>query len=102
MRRGTTPTHEFNIPNEIALGTMEEIYITYWQAGHVVVEKSIEDITVDAENHKLSVTLTQNDTLAFKIGNVEIQVRMKTVANVALASNIISVPAERILKDGVI
>ena len=98
MRRGTTPTHEFT--TDIDLTTANEIYITYKQGGKVRVEKKLPDITVTAE--KLTVDLTQEETLAFNISdNVEIQIRALTGTN-AIASNVINTKAQKILKEGVI
>ena len=98
MRRGTTPTHTFTLPEEIPLSTFTVIFITYSQMGKVRVEKSINDIFIDG--HTASVTLTQADTLSFRSGSVEIQMRAKTALGEAYASDIVTVPAEKILKDG--
>lgn len=100
MRRGTTPTHTFG--TDIDLRTAEAIYITYEQGGKTVVEKTIEDMTIEEDS--VAVTLTQEDTLAFeeKGGKVKIQIRAKFANGSVVASNIISTPAEEILKEGVI
>lgn len=99
MYRGTTPIHRFtfDFPKE----TVDAIYITYKQNGKLRIEKSKEDITF--EDGYISVKLTQEETLKFTvIGNVEIQIRFTDISDNAYASNIISVPVDRILKEGVI
>lgn len=48
------------------------------------------------------VTLTQEDTLLFKPGEVDIQVRYVKESGKADASNIIKTTADQVLKDGVI
>ena len=98
MRRGTTPTHTFTLPEEIPLSTFTVIFITYSQMGRVRVEKTIDDIIIDG--HTVTVILTQADTLSFRSGSVEIQMRAKTALGEAYASDIVTVPAEKILKDG--
>lgn len=98
MRRGTTPTHIFTVPDEIPVDTFVEIYITYSQMGRVVTEKEKDDLTING--HELSVTLTQADTLSFMPGKAEIQMRAKTALGKACASDIVVTTAEKILKNG--
>lgn len=99
MIRGTTPTLEFTLPFDVTL--IENAYITFSQNGEVVLEKSLSDCEKSAD--KLTLRLTQEDTLKFISPNiVEIQLRVKTFENDALASNIIKTSVEKILKDGVI
>lgn len=98
MRRGTTPTNTFTV--DVDLTQAEALYITYKQGGRTVIEKKLADITVTAE--ALTVTLTQTDTLKLRSGNVEIQIRARLIGGEALASEIMTVPVEAILKEGVI
>ena len=100
MRRGTTPTHIFTLPQGMQTSTFSDVYITYSQMGRVVTEKEKDDLTI-AEN-EIRVTLTQEDTLQFLPGKVEIQIRVKTVSGNAFASDIVVTSAQKILKDGVI
>lgn len=94
--RGTTPTHIFN--TDVDLSEAEVIYITYRQGSKTVLEKAKEDIEV--EESKLSVRLTQKETLAFKASKVKVQIRARFNDGSAIASNIIDTTAEAILKDG--
>ena len=97
MRRGTTPTHYFK--SKVDLTGATEMYITYAQEDETVVEKSIEDITIEPE--QLAVRLSQADTLAFStIGEVEIQCAVKMPPDTVLRSKIIKRPVGRILKEG--
>lgn len=98
MQRGTTPTHTFTFDESISGAKFDKVFITYKQGEKVIVEKSAEDIEV-TEN-SFVVKLTQAETLLFSPGLVRIQVRVKTVDDMALASNIVTVPASEILKDG--
>lgn len=99
MRRGTTPTHRFNTP--IDFTNAETLYLTYKQGNKTVVEKSIDDVEITAD--ELKVTLTQTETLGFNARlDVEIQCRARFPDNKAVASNIIRCEASRILKEGVI
>ena len=98
MRRGSTPTNTFNLDIDLRQAV---IFVSYAQGDNVVVEKTGEDLTV--EENKIIVHLSQEDTLAFKTGNVLVQIRcVFPYTGDADASNIICTTAERILKDGVI
>ena len=97
MRRGTTPTHIFNV--DIDLTGADEIYLTYKQGSKVIVE--FDRSNIEVEEDKLTVKLTQEETLLFKLTpQVRIQIRAKFPSGLAVASNIISTNAEEILKDG--
>lgn len=100
MRRGTTPTHKFKVP--IDLTSAEVIYMTYKQPGGAkVLEKSKEDMEISET--EILIDLTQADTLALStIGDVEIQCRARYPDGKAVASQIISVPVKKILKEGII
>lgn len=99
MRRGTTPTHTFKSP--VDLTDAVELFMTYRQGGKTIIEKSLDDIEVEPE--QLVIHLSQTDTLAFStIGDVEIQCRARYASGDAIASNIITIKACKILKEGVI
>ena len=98
MIRGTTPTNIFNVDADMR--TASAIYITYDQDGTTIFEKELGDITV--EEKKLTVTLTQEETLKLKPMKTRIQIRAKFPDGAAIASNIIETTASAILKDGVI
>ena len=98
MIRGTTPTNIFNVDADLT--TASAVYITYEQDGVTAFEKTLEDILVEA--NKLTVTLTQEETLSLKEKDVRIQIRAKYPDGSAIASNIIITTAGAILKKGVI
>lgn len=99
MYRGTTPTLDFYLPFECS--AMKKLNIAFVQAGAIIFEKGLEDCTI--ENHKVSVKLTEQDTLLLddKKGCVEMQLRVSDGSN-TLASNIVRVSVDRILKEGVL
>lgn len=98
MYRGTTPLNIFTVDADLT--NAEVIYITYKQGCKVVIEKDIDEIEVAAD--KLTVRLSQEDTLKFDYREVEIQIRARYPDETAIASNIIKTTVEHILKDGVI
>lgn len=99
MIRGTTPTLEFAIPFDTSV--LSEAWVTLSQNNVVILNKELKDCTCD--DRKLSVRLTQEETLKLDCNcKTEIQIRAKTKEGDALASDIITVNTDRILKDGVI
>lgn len=97
MIRGTTPKLEFTIPFDT--DQLAEAYITISQKGGVVIDKPLSEIICDG--NVMSLHLTQEETLKLKADSIaEIQIRVRTNSGEALASNIIQVSTERILKDG--
>ena len=97
MIRGTTPTIEFNLPFDT--GILVEAFVTFSQNNTVVLDKQLSDFK--CHETVLSTRLTQKDTLKFNCHHkVEIQIRARTFAGEALASDIITVNVDRILRDG--
>lgn len=96
MYRGTTPTNVFR--TDVDLENASVLFVSYKQNGKVVLEKSLEDVSV--KKMLVTVNLTQKETLLFQDGIVTIQIRAKFPDNTAIASNLIRTTAEEIVKDG--
>lgn len=96
MRRGTTPTLNFTINNDLT--GYARVILTLKGSGKQLDFES-ERLAVSSDS--LSVTLTQEETLGFR-GNAEAQVRAVTSEGVAVASDICELDFGRILKEGVI
>ena len=101
MIRGTTPTLRFKIPyteEQIQLG-----YITFSRKGEVFLDVPFSDNRVLVENYAIYITFTQEDTLRFNSRTVySVQLRILLQDDIAVASNIITIPVDSILKNGVI
>lgn len=125
ITRGTTPYHTFILP--LAAEDIQTVYVTYLQNDEVILDKTgsdivIEDPNLETENasmeelseeevevtSKLTIHLTQEDTLKFKFypaaeKNIAVvQVRVLTKDGEAYASNPIQERVFGVLKDGVI
>ena len=99
MIRGTTPRLEFTLPFEASL--LAEAWITISQNRKEVFTKELKDCECNGE--MLILDLTQDETLRLGCEYVaELQIRAKTYTGEVIASDIIQLNAERILKDGVI
>lgn len=98
MIRGTTPTLGFVFPFD--LNTLKEIHVAFAQRKLLIDKVIVNDGNL--EGTTLQVPLTQDETLSLSAGVVRIQVRAKHVNGNVVASGILEVPVEAILKDGVI
>jgi len=108
MIRGTTPTHIFTF-EEINPADLKQLNIYYAQQGIVLLTKTKSDCvitTVESENkttYNVAVTLTQEETNLFRAKyDVEIQVRILTPDNVALATPKYRLSIHDVLNDEVL
>lgn len=98
MVRGTTPTVTVNLDSDAS--AVSALFLTISQLGKTVVEKSLEDASIDG--NALTFPLSQADTLLLcGATNAKIQVRGRTGTH-AFASPISEVTVDEILKSGVI
>lgn len=112
MYRGTTPTITINCDIDVSeFVTMWVTFrtqqlATYAPPKQVEVTKHLGDEGVDATGKVVTVSLTQADTLLLgslspdEDQQVEVQIRGRTEDGRAFASNIMTAPLSRILKDG--
>lgn len=98
MRQGTTPTIQITI-NDIDLNEMQNIYVVFEQNGYILKKES-NDLNI--EGNIISVLLSQEETLNFKEGTCNIQLRMITKGGVAIASPIKTTKVYRVLNKEVI
>lgn len=98
MIRGTTPTHIFTLP--FAADQITKLSIAYAQGDDIVLEKVLEDCMLDGNT--VSVQLSEMDTLKFtNHKQAEIQLRLG-IGEARLASNVIYVTVDRLLREGVL
>lgn len=96
LRRGTTPTLTFETPytkDDIADG-----WITFKQYDCIVIDKNIADVTFIGSD--IVLQMSQKETLKLYDGVCTIQVRLRLKDGNAVASNIVCVKVEDVLKDG--
>lgn len=99
MRRGTTPTLLFTTPYDAEM--VRSGYITFTSRGNVILDIPTSDESVTIMNQYISLTLTQAQTLAFNVsGTCLVQIRLILNNDTVVASNIVKVPVEGILKEG--
>lgn len=100
--RGTTPTEVFavNNPEVIDLSRCTQIWATITDKSGTDYTWDIERLVVDGDN--ISFELTQEETLAFKVGAARVQFRFLYDNGKAFASKPVPLRIEDVRKDGVI
>ena len=99
VRPGTTPIICFYLPFDWDL--VAELWFTVHQRGVELFTKTKDELEV--EGSKVIVRLTQEETLRLTAGQkVDAQVRIRTTGDDSLASQIVSIEVDRILRGGVI
>lgn len=109
MYRATTPKHTFVFDVDPS-DAFEKVLITYWQDGQIVLEKGLEDLTVeigtgcDGERvYEASLTLTQEEANSFSSkSSARVQVRGLTYSGEAVASKKMTIPVNDVLNDEVL
>lgn len=102
MIRGTTPTLCFNLPFTAALIKSAEITIKYVDnLKKVLILKTLEDCTLGESS--ISTMLTQEETLQFPApATAQVQLRILTTDDVALATEPQAVTVKKLLSEDVI
>ena len=78
-------------------------FITITKRGKILFDIPIDDENVEVLDGFIKLYLTQEQTLQFDVSSkTELQIRLGLTTLDKVASNIINIPVEKILKDGVI
>ena len=97
--RGTTPTISYRLP--FAADQLAEASIAVAQNGKVALEKMMDECILEGDT--ITAELSQQDTLKLDAQQLaEVQLRVRTLAGEALATDPVVVTVGRILRDGVI
>ena len=97
MRRATTPTHTFTLPDEVEVRTIVEAKAIYSQVGKTILTKNLDNFSVDESENKLSCTLTQDETKLFAPEEALIQLRIKVSNGAVLASQMLWLTVKPVL-----
>lgn len=96
MTRGTTTKLEFELP--FSSDDVEEINIAFAE-GHTLIF-DLGKNKIEFDGNKAIVSLSQSDTLKLPTGTVSVQMRVRTVDNEVIASEIMKISVKEILKEG--
>lgn len=80
MKRGTTPTYTFTLPFSHSNVTKAKVIFSQG-------EKKVERVIEKPTSSELTVKLTQEETLGFSEGLVEIEIRVLTLGGEAHTSD---------------
>ena len=98
MRIGTTPTHTFTLPAEIA-SMVSKVRVVYAQCESVVLTKEVTKL----DGNDVVVKLTQDETMNFHERKpVKIQLRVLDKGGNALTSDIIQIAPYECLESEVL
>lgn len=99
LRRGTTPTIEIGIPEDINVADSQALFITISQNKMPIIDKSLADVLIN--DNKVTVDLSQEETLRLTAKtNATVQIRFVLSTGRAFASQIKKVEVDDILKEG--
>lgn len=103
MIRGTTPVLTFKINTELDLSEVSKAEITFKSENGMKERTWGEtELAIDPVENKIQMQLTQEDTLYFSTGKIDIQLRIKLDNDMVYASKIVTSTLDKILKEGVI
>lgn len=101
MYRGTTPTLCFTVMTILDLTKLKEVWVTLQ---NLVYERTYtgDEVRIDTDTKKMYVDMSQEETLSFSAGKVDVQIRMLMNDGKAYATEIVTTTVEEVLRDGVI
>lgn len=104
---GTTPTIKWHINSNVDLSLLKEAQIVVRQTlKHSTTMKeflfSDGRVLINSENKMVWVTLTQEETLEFNNGLIDIQLRMLFQNGLAVATRVFTTRTGDLLKGGVL
>lgn len=101
--RGTTPTIIISVQTEIDLSEVSAVWVYISQQNKVKVDKELPDVEIDTVNKTMTVTLSQEDTLALKAETDALfQIRLLMDDGTAFATLASKVAVKEVYKGGVI
>lgn len=102
MFRGTTPTLIFELDTDLDLTSLSQVWVTIKDAFGREFTWDITKVTLDNDHKRITLTLTQAETLIMIPGIARAQIRMLTTDGVALTTYVEKFLLNTILKEGVI
>lgn len=98
MYRGTTPTIILNIKNEDLDMSLIRLYHVTLKSEGGLVKEIFDNIHVDEENSRIYFTMSQEDTMAFSVGKIKLQLRVRLNNDMVVASKIIVTNMKELLE----
>ena len=102
LYRSTTPTIKLRIQNEDFDMTKIDICHVTIQQANGKNQKIFEHPDIDEYNKVVSVDLSQQDTLDYEYGNINIQMKIKLKNGKVITHPILTTTMQRILEEAVL
>ena len=103
MIRGTTPVLTFKINTELDLSEIDKAEITFKSVNGMKKKVWYEDrLIINPQENTMQLPLTQEETLYFKTGKINVQLRIKMQDAMVYASKIITTTLEEVENEEVI
>lgn len=101
MYRGTTPTICLTVMTSLDLSKIKTVWVTFQ---NLVYERTYtgNEVKIVPETKKMYIEMSQEETLSFSTGKIEVQVRMLMDDDRAYATEIATTTVDDVLRDGVI
>ena len=102
LYRGTTPTIILKIKNDdFDMSTIEICHVTIVnESGRN--KKIYDNPTINTEEKTISIELSQQDTLNYETGNIQLQTKIKLNSGRVIASRIITTSMNKILEENIL
>jgi hypothetical protein len=100
LGRGTTPQYVISIDSDVDTSNIKDAYVTFTQARGESLTKHFPEVYID--NNNIVVLLTQEETLLFKVGTAQMQLRFVTFDDRAYKSDIFKLLVTPVLYEEVI
>ena len=75
MYRGSTPVYTIYMDG-LQFSDLANLQITFTQDHQIMIERSLNDMTIDTKANTASFSLTQEETMQLKVGTVDKQIRL--------------------------
>lgn len=99
LGRGTTPQYVISVDG-VDASTIRDAYVTFTQARGETITKHFPEVYID--ENRIVTLLSQEETLLFKAGTAQLQVRFVTMDDRAYKSDIFKLKVTPVLYEEVI
>ena len=102
MIRGTTPTIQIQLPDDVPIADLDAAVFSFAQRDTEIIKKTLDEMMRNAEDNTLIVELSQQETLRFTDNvMVDMQLKIKRQGNVDV-TDIVRMPVDTVINKEVI
>ena len=101
MYRGSTPVYTIYMDG-LQFSDLANLQITFTQDHQIMIERSLNDMTIDTEANTASFSLTQEETMQLKVGTVDKQIRLMNGGGTVTLTRIIRERVEPNIREDLI